>query len=49
MADAVERFLLGRGDVEGVLGLGGSGGTALITRALRALPVRIGKIMEGFG
>jgi uncharacterized protein (UPF0261 family) len=45
MAVALERFLLSRSDVGGVLGLGGSGGTALVTPAMRALPVGIGKIM----
>ena len=45
MAAALERFLLSRSDVGGVLGLGGSGGTALITPAMRALPVGVGKIM----
>jgi uncharacterized protein (UPF0261 family) len=45
MAVALERFLLDRDDVEGVLGLGGSGGTALVTPAMRALPVGIGKVM----
>jgi uncharacterized protein (UPF0261 family) len=45
MAAAVARFLLSRNDVGAVLGLGGSGGTALITPALRALPVGVGKLM----
>jgi uncharacterized protein (UPF0261 family) len=45
MAAALERFLLSRADIGGVLGLGGSGGTALITPAMRALPVGVGKIM----
>ncbi|WP_028923762.1 Tm-1-like ATP-binding domain-containing protein [Pseudonocardia acaciae] len=45
MAVAFERFLTGRDDVGGVLGLGGSGGTALITPALRALPVGVPKLM----
>lgn len=45
MAVALERFLLGRADVDGVLGLGGSGGTALVTPAMRALPVGVGKVM----
>ena len=45
MAVALERFLLERDDVDGVLGLGGSGGTALITPAMRALPVGVGKVM----
>lgn len=45
MAVALERFLLAQPDVGGVLGLGGSGGTALVTHAMRALPVGVGKIM----
>ena len=45
MASALQRFLAARTDVGGVLGLGGSGGTALITPAMRALPVGVGKIM----
>lgn len=46
MALALERYLLGRADQIGaVLGIGGSGGTALITRAMRALPVGLPKIM----
>jgi uncharacterized protein (UPF0261 family) len=45
MAVALQRFLLGRPDVGGVLGLGGSGGTALVTPAMRALPVGVGKVM----
>ncbi|MFC5182557.1 Tm-1-like ATP-binding domain-containing protein [Actinomadura harenae] len=45
MAVAFERFLAGRGDVAGVLGLGGSGGTAIIAPALRALPVGVPKLL----
>ena len=45
MAVALQRYLVSRTDVGGVLGLGGSGGTALITSAMRALPVGVGKIM----
>ena len=45
MAVALERYLTGRDDVGAVLGLGGSGGTALVTPAMRALPVGVGKIM----
>jgi uncharacterized protein (UPF0261 family) len=45
MATAFERFLTSRNDVGGVLGLGGSGGTALISPALRALPVGVPKLM----
>ena len=45
MAVALERFLLAQDDVGGVLGLGGSGGTALISPALRALPVGVPKVL----
>jgi uncharacterized protein (UPF0261 family) len=45
MAEALQRFIGSRSDVAGVLGLGGSGGTAVITPAMRALPVGVGKIM----
>jgi uncharacterized protein (UPF0261 family) len=44
MARALEAWLPGQG-VGGVIGLGGSGGTALITPALRALPVGVPKVM----
>ncbi|TWG08681.1 Tm-1-like ATP-binding domain-containing protein [Saccharopolyspora dendranthemae] len=44
MAEAFARFLAER-DVDGVIGLGGSGGTALITPAMRALPVGVPKMM----
>ncbi|MEV6226645.1 Tm-1-like ATP-binding domain-containing protein [Saccharopolyspora shandongensis] len=44
MAVAFERFLAAR-DVAGIIGLGGSGGTALITPAMRALPVGVPKVM----
>jgi len=45
MTDAFERFVKARGDIGGLLGLGGSGGTAMITRAMRALPIGIPKMM----
>jgi uncharacterized protein (UPF0261 family) len=45
MAQAFERFLKTRGDVGGLLGMGGSGGTAMITPAMRALPVGVPKLM----
>ena len=34
-----------RNDVAGMIGIGGSGGTALITAAMRALPIGIPKVM----
>ncbi len=45
MATAFTRYLGGRADVDGVLGLGGSGGTALITPAMRGLAVGLPKMM----
>ncbi|TWT01256.1 ABC transporter permease [Reyranella sp. CPCC 100927] len=45
MAIAFERFVLGRRDLGGVISAGGSGGTALATRAMRALPIGTPKIM----
>ena len=45
MAVAFEHFLAARSDVGGVIGLGGSGGTALVTPAMRALPVGVPKLM----
>ncbi|OLL71473.1 Transcriptional regulator [Pseudonocardia sp. Ae168_Ps1] len=45
MAEALRAFLAGRDDVGGVLGLGGSGGTALVTPAMRDLPVGVPKLM----
>ncbi|MBQ0924703.1 Tm-1-like ATP-binding domain-containing protein [Saccharopolyspora endophytica] len=44
MARAFAHFLRER-DVDGVIGLGGSGGTALITPAMRELPVGVPKVM----
>ncbi len=45
MSEAFERFILSRDDVTGLIGLGGSGGTALITPAMRALPIGVPKLM----
>jgi uncharacterized protein (UPF0261 family) len=45
MSEALTRFVLSRTDVGGILGAGGSGGTALITPAMRALPVGVPKVM----
>ena len=45
MAVAFERFMGSRDDVAGVIGLGGSGGTALVAPALRALPIGVPKML----
>ena len=45
MADAFRAYILTRPDVAGLIGLGGSGGTALVTPAMRALPIGTPKMM----
>lgn len=45
MTDAFESFIKARQDVGGLLGIGGSGGTAMTTRAMRALPIGLPKLM----
>jgi len=45
MADALVAFMKSRVDIGGVIGLGGSGNTALVTPAMRALPIGLPKIM----
>ena len=48
MGEALCAFLVGEyavGKVSGVIGIGGSGGTALITPAMQALPVGVPKVM----
>ena len=48
MSQALECYLRSEhqsGHVRGVIGIGGSGGTALITPAMRALPVGMPKLM----
>ena len=42
---AFERWLAGRPDVGGVIGAGGSGNTALVAPAMRALPVGTPKVL----
>jgi uncharacterized protein (UPF0261 family) len=48
MAEGAERMLLrlhSEGRLDGVLALGGSGGSSIATRAMRALPVGVPKLM----
>lgn len=45
MGLAFERFILSRDDVGGMIGLGGSGGTAMVTQAMRVLPVGTPRVM----
>lgn len=44
-AEVVVRRLHGEGRLQGILALGGSGGTSIATRAMRALPVGVPKLM----
>ena len=45
MADALGNWLVARTDIGAVLGLGGSGNTALVTAAMRRLPIGVPKLM----
>lgn len=45
MAEALARWLPAQPGIRGAIGLGGSGGTALIAPALRGLPVGVPKMM----
>ncbi len=45
MATAFARFLPGLPDIAGVIGIGGGGGTSIITAGLRQLPYGLPKIM----
>ena len=45
MAVAFDHYLRARDDVAGVIGLGGSGGTALVAPAMQALPVGVPKLL----
>ena len=45
MGEAFARFIMGRDDISGVIGIGGGGGTSIITAGLRQLPVGVPKLM----
>jgi uncharacterized protein (UPF0261 family) len=45
MAKALTAWLVARPDIGAVLGLGGSGNTAIVTEAMRALPIGTPKLM----
>lgn len=45
MATALSAFLAKQKEIGGVLGLGGSGNTALVTEAMRSLPIGVPKLM----
>lgn len=45
MAEAFGAFTASRSDIDGMIGLGGGGGTAIVTAGMRQLPIGIPKIM----
>ena len=45
MAEAFAAFMRGRGDVAGIIGIGGGGGTAIVTAGMRELPFGIPQLM----
>lgn len=45
MSEALTRFILSRDDVAGILGMGGSGNSTIVTAAMRALPIGVPKLM----
>jgi len=45
MGIAFTRFIQSRADMAGIIGLGGGGGTSIITSGMRALPLGLPKIM----
>jgi len=45
MGEAFARFIASRSDIAGIIGLGGGGGTSIITAGMRALPIGLPKLM----
>ena len=45
MGEAFGHFIVSRDDIGGVLGIGGGGGTSIVTAGLRRLPVGVPKLM----
>ncbi|MGY5794114.1 Tm-1-like ATP-binding domain-containing protein len=45
MSEALVKFIRSRPDVDGIIGAGGTGGTALIAPAMRALPIGTPKML----
>lgn len=45
MGEAFARFIESRDDVAGIIGIGGGGGTSIITSGMRRLPLGVPKIM----
>ena len=45
MGEAFAHYIAGRDDIAGVIGLGGGGGTSIVTAGMRKLPVGMPKLM----
>jgi uncharacterized protein (UPF0261 family) len=45
MAEAFARFVRTRTDIDGMIGIGGGGGTSIVTAGMRRLPIGLPKIM----
>ena len=45
MGEAFEKYITAQNNICGVIGLGGSGGTSIVTKGMRALPIGIPKLM----
>ena len=45
MGEAFARFIAARDDVAGIVGIGGGGGTSIVTAGMRALPIGVPKLM----
>jgi uncharacterized protein (UPF0261 family) len=45
MGEAFGRYIAAQSDIAGIIGLGGGGGTSIVTSGMRALPVGVPKVM----
>ncbi|MDC9823395.1 Tm-1-like ATP-binding domain-containing protein [Devosia sp. ZB163] len=45
MAEAFARFVITRDDIAGIVGIGGGGGTSIVTAGMRKLPIGLPKVM----
>lgn len=45
MGEAFRRFIASRGDIAAIVGIGGGGGTSIVTAGMRQLPLGVPKIM----
>jgi len=45
MGEAFARFIVSRPDIAGIIGIGGGGGTSIVTAGMRRLPVGLPKLM----